>query len=474
MGRLLKTKIINFLPATTAAILYWKTLLVDIDFWDTGEFQIVGATFDLPHPTGFPLYIILLKIANILLPFGNTAFKANFLSLIFVCIGIFFFSLTIGILTKNKILSIITPAIISVSYPLWFVGNRADPHSLNFLLISVFLYLAIKYRKEEKTTNLLLASFFLGLALANHPISSFFIPTLIILLIFSKQRITEKIKSLVIFLIPLTLYLIIPLIYSLKGVFTIDYPLDSLKNISRYILAKDFSPQTSFYKGNLTEKLVLSIESVKKYIPLPYLLFSFFGIILGISSKKERMITTTLFIPLLANLIFVANYPNAVIERYYIPALSIILIFASISIGKIIEKGKKLEFLIILVFVTATSVFINKSIVTNFPILDQSKNFQARLWAEEVLNNSEKDAVIFSWWSYSTPLWYLQKVEEKRKDITIINTGQENWEEEAKTLIDKRPVYFIEKINLKEKDLVLEESGLIYKIKKQVSIQEPL
>jgi hypothetical protein len=31
------------------------------------------------------------------------------------------------------------------------------------------------------------------------------------------------------------------------------------------------------------------------------------------------------------------------------------------------------------------------------------------------------DAVIVSWWSYSTPLWYAQRVEGRRPDLSIID-----------------------------------------------------
>jgi len=31
------------------------------------------------------------------------------------------------------------------------------------------------------------------------------------------------------------------------------------------------------------------------------------------------------------------------------------------------------------------------------------------------------DAVIVSWWSYSTPLWYAQRVEGRRPDVTIVD-----------------------------------------------------
>ena len=33
----------------------------------------------------------------------------------------------------------------------------------------------------------------------------------------------------------------------------------------------------------------------------------------------------------------------------------------------------------------------------------------------------EPDAAVISWWSYSTPLWYAQRVQGERPDITIID-----------------------------------------------------
>jgi hypothetical protein len=33
----------------------------------------------------------------------------------------------------------------------------------------------------------------------------------------------------------------------------------------------------------------------------------------------------------------------------------------------------------------------------------------------------EPDALIVSWWNYSSPLWYAQRVEGRRPDLTIVD-----------------------------------------------------
>ena len=45
----------------------------------------------------------------------------------------------------------------------------------------------------------------------------------------------------------------------------------------------------------------------------------------------------------------------------------------------------------------------------------------AASWTDHVLDVMAPDAVIVSWWSYSTPLWYAQRVEGRRPDITIVD-----------------------------------------------------
>ena len=42
-----------------------------------------------------------------------------------------------------------------------------------------------------------------------------------------------------------------------------------------------------------------------------------------------------------------------------------------------------------------------------------------RAWLDRVLPLLEPDAIVVRWWSYSTPLWYAQKVEGRRPDIFI-------------------------------------------------------
>jgi glycerol uptake facilitator-like aquaporin len=80
---------------------------------------------------------------------------------------------------------------------------------------------------------------------------------------------------------------------------------------------------------------------------------------------------------------------------------------------------------------------------------DLSGSTMAPEWLDQALGAMDGDAVVVSWWSYSTPLWYATLVEGRRPDITIVDDRTRLDEDlgevrdviEAK--IDTRPVYLI-------------------------------
>jgi hypothetical protein len=81
--------------------------------------------------------------------------------------------------------------------------------------------------------------------------------------------------------------------------------------------------------------------------------------------------------------------------------------------------------------------------------VDRSHDVSAQTWTNEVLTALEPNAVVISWWSYSTPLWYGQIVDGRRPDIFIIDdrTRLDLNLGELPQVIDKyvadRPIYVI-------------------------------
>jgi hypothetical protein len=81
--------------------------------------------------------------------------------------------------------------------------------------------------------------------------------------------------------------------------------------------------------------------------------------------------------------------------------------------------------------------------------VDESGSTSAQGWLDETLARLEPNAVVVSWWSFSTPLWYARDVQGRRTDITIIDDrtildqGLGDAAHVIDTYLGKRPVYVI-------------------------------
>ncbi len=52
---------------------------------------------------------------------------------------------------------------------------------------------------------------------------------------------------------------------------------------------------------------------------------------------------------------------------------------------------------------------------------DRSADLGAGPWLDAALGAFERDAVVVSWWSYSTALWYAQHIEGRRPDVWVVD-----------------------------------------------------
>jgi hypothetical protein len=72
-------------PLTVALFLaflaiYVRTAAPSVLSGDSAEFQLAAPLLGIPHPTTYPLYILLGKLATLLIPFGDLAWRVTLVS----------------------------------------------------------------------------------------------------------------------------------------------------------------------------------------------------------------------------------------------------------------------------------------------------------------------------------------------------------------------------------------------------------
>jgi hypothetical protein len=175
--------------------------------------------------------------------------------------------------------------------------------------------------------------------------------------------------------------------------------------------------------------------------------------------------------------LFAGLYDNARIDRYYLGPVffawswlaAAAAAIVALAMGPADDPAEGGEERVSVVDSTRAAVAIALGIVLLVPTAvelrdrwsgqDLSQSTAAPQWLDEALAALDQDAVVVSWWSYSTPLWYATLIEGRRPDISIIDDrtrldeGLGDPADVIEAHLDRRPVYLMRVTDQEVEDL---------------------
>ena len=449
------------------ALAAWR-LMPGVGFWDTAEFQTIPPILGTAHPTGYPTYVILGWLASIVLaPFGEPAFRMNLLSAILVGVAAGITVDLVRLLTRSTIVGVAAGLGLAATPVVWFIGTHADPHALHLALFAGLLWLLVRWeiaRNDEPSRAdrwLIAAAVVTGLSAGNHSLTLLLaLPIGLFVLavdpaILSRGRLTAMCVTA--FAIPtIVLYLELPLrgglISFLEAPLVYGRP-DTLGGFASIVTGEQFrggvNDPFSDWPGKLGDLVKLAVRELG---PLAGLVIAGF-VATVIRHRTFALLTgSTLAITCLFN----AAYVNADIQRYYLgPALIawvwLAILAASVADGfrgtmlvrrpgaaagersGVMQEAQgpappgrgaraPIDPLGLAAAALAAVVLLLPTIAAlpaRAAVVDRTADRSAQLWLAAVLDEVEPGAIIVSWWSYSTPLWYAQVIEGRRTDIFV-------------------------------------------------------
>lgn len=139
-----------------------------------------------PHVTGFPLYILLSKLFNRLPPqiplFRSAAYRVTSISVVFGALTVLMLYALGHELGLSRQAAAFSSCIFGVSYTFWTQATEAEVYTLNTFLVTLSVWLFLRYRKTGRQVFLLEGFLVYALSLGNHPTIIFLIPGLLYLL----------------------------------------------------------------------------------------------------------------------------------------------------------------------------------------------------------------------------------------------------------------------------------------------------
>jgi transmembrane protein TMEM260 (protein O-mannosyltransferase) len=420
-------------------------LMPGVGFWDTGEFQTILPILGTAHPTGYPTYVLLGFVANLLLtPFGEPAYRINLLSLLAIATAAGATVVLMRRLTGSLAIAMASGLALALTPDVWADATRADPHPLHLAFVAILLAVLVIWEQRRRAGAsdadrwLVAAAFVFGLAVGNHSLTLLLAPPIALFVLATEPRIAFRPKLLltcaaVLAVTLVAVYLELPLRAGPFRAPLVYARPDTWDGFWYIALAEQFRGSLSDPLGDLPRKLGMigDLASSQFGLATPLLLPAFLATIR--KAPRYALLTGTAMV---LTLLFNTSYSNADISRYYLgpilwawswfgilAAFLVELVGDALSGWRMIPRRVAPSVAEWLSVALAIALLVPGIAVasTSRRAADRSFDHSAQLWLDEALPALAPNAVVVSWWSLSTPLWYAQNVEGRRPDVFIVD-----------------------------------------------------
>lgn len=168
------TRFIPFIAAAFSLFIYCLTTAPDLTTAhygsDSGELITAAFTLGIPHPSGYPTYILLGKLVSYL-PIGTVAYRFNLFSAVCTAIAVFFITHThIARIPTAPYAALATGLTVAFAPLVWGQATITEVYSLNLALVAMVIWSVMGKRPFS------LIGFLLGLSITTHLTSLLLLP----------------------------------------------------------------------------------------------------------------------------------------------------------------------------------------------------------------------------------------------------------------------------------------------------------
>jgi hypothetical protein len=405
-----------------ALAVYVRTLLPGPSFGDWGEMQLILAQLGVPHPTGYPLYMLLGKAFS-LLPIGTQAYRADLLSAVAAAGAAALAVLIATRLGVRPTIAAIAGLTLAVTGTLWLEATFSEMNGLHLLLVALVIHRALVWRAERRDVDLLLGALLAGLSLANHLLAVTVVPIVIAFVLFdARRRLRERpillVQAALLFLVGPALYLVIP-IRALFGPPEVYGGLLTWDGLSSLISGSQFRRDMHF---GTVESLATAwraipgvLTQVQERSDLVFLCGGLIGAVILL--LRDRWAGTLLALLVAANVYVYAGYLGD-LDHYLLVGWLIVAVWLAVAAEALVARiGARPG---VRAVAQALMLLVPLSIAAgNWASHDQSTNRVGDEFSTTVFAQLPPDAVLLTYWDALTNLSYAHCVEGQRPDISL-------------------------------------------------------
>jgi 4-amino-4-deoxy-L-arabinose transferase-like glycosyltransferase len=426
------TVILSALVAISVAILYLSVAsarLTNANFGgDGGDFLAAILTRGIPHPTGYPTYV-LLGIDFQYIPISTPVFRGVLASLIPAALGAGLLTGWMGYIGRNKNVVYLGAATL-VGFAWGFTplltsqATIVEVHGLQSLFIILFLWwitLNLDENPEKNKKWILGLSLFLGLGLGNHITIVLLVPAAIFAMIycFIQSRSWKFILAqLSLILLGILVYLYLPL----RAQFYPPVNWGNPQTLSGFLWEVTANPYRGLLFGINGSVLWERIRSISSLLLDQ---FGALGLIAGVigliqyhyANKWLRWVLICIFV---IYFVFAIGYNTQDSIGYVLPAIMIFAVWIGLAVPSLWQlRWKRIPYGSLLAGVLLLSIVWRMS--GTMQRVDPRSQDQPARFAESFLREAPSNAIVYTTTDQDTfPLWFYHFGLGQRPDLRIV------------------------------------------------------
>jgi hypothetical protein len=402
------------------AIVYLSTLLPGVGATgDTAKFQFVGWVLGIPHPTGYPTYLIINNAFVHLVPFGTVAWRANLLSAACAIATVIVIAAAIRRLRLPWV--VLTCLTLGFTKQLWMSAVVAEVYTLATLFMAVIVLLLVSWQQTRQLRTLQWAVAVWGVSLGHHMLTLVTLPGLAAAILATEPRVLRRwslwLAALAGVMIGVGQYGIL----ILRGVDQhtpfVETVIDSWGCAFDYMLGGKF--RSVMFPFSFSELIGKRLPKFLEYLVCQYAVVVPLAIT-GLG-RLPRGLRAFVVAVVLADAFVVLNYNIPDIEVYILPSVIALALPLAGGYGQVADwlRRRKRQRLLGLLWLLPLSLLI-----ANYGVSNQADNHDGINFCDNVLTTvGEKALLLDPGYVHSCYLWYTLLVGGGQERNVYLATG---------------------------------------------------
>jgi hypothetical protein len=444
-------------------VVYCATLCPTVYVGDSGELTTAALTLGIPHPPGYPLYVVTGFLFSQVVPWGSPAWKINLFSAVcaaLACGGLFRLLRRVG---HPIAVSLSAALVLAFSAAFWSQAVVARVYCLGALFLVLLLDRGAAWYLQRRDRDLLLAAGLWGFGMANHTVILTGLAAVLALVLATEPKTLLRWRLLVLMtaasLPGLSLYALLPLRSRTNPELDWANP-ETVEKLWAFLSRREY------WQRAYVEGFGDAVEVAWFYVRTIPQEFTWLGaglVLMGalILNHEREHLGFLFMIPLPVNVALMAlhgSWSDIFFWRRYMISgyvgLSCALAWALAWIAS--RSRSRAGKLGICLVPPALCLFVFYS------LNDRSQHTIARDYSVSVLRTLPRNSVLIAQDdNVLFPLIYLQIVERWRTDVKLVMQGVAELST-MKIDLERAPVFFTHWNNLKNPEVRLVPEGLVY------------